>query len=138
MGTASGGASLARLAVYKACWAVPNANKINGNTCFDEDLLAAFDDAIADGVHVISISIGTAVPQPYLKDGIAIGALHAVKRDIVVAASAGNEGPGAETLSNPAPWVITVGASSLDRYFIGGLELGDGYKYEVRNTNLKS
>ncbi|CAH2046283.1 unnamed protein product [Thlaspi arvense] len=137
-GTASGGASLAHLAVYKACWAIPNADKNYGNTCFDEDLLAAFDDAIADGVHVISISIGTTVPQPYLKDGIAIGALHAVKRDIVVAASAGNEGPGAETLSNPAPWVITVGASSLDRYFIGRLELGDGYKYESDSlTTLK-
>ncbi|XP_010494681.1 PREDICTED: subtilisin-like protease SBT5.5 [Camelina sativa] len=138
MGTASGGASLARLAVYKACWAIPNAEKYVTNTCFDEDMLAAFDDAIADGVNVISISIGAVEPQTYLEDGIAIGALHAVKRDIVVAASAGNDGPAGETLSNPAPWIITVGASSLDRFFVGGLELGDGYKFESDSlTTLK-
>ncbi|AED95279.1 Subtilisin-like protease SBT5.5 [Arabidopsis thaliana] len=138
MGTASGGASLARLAVYKACWAVPNKEKYATNTCFDEDMLAAFDDAIADGVNVISISIGTVEPHTYLEDGIAIGALHAVKRDIVVAASAGNDGPARETLSNPAPWIITVGASSLDRFFVGRLELGDGYVFESDSlTTLK-
>ncbi|VYS69405.1 unnamed protein product [Arabidopsis thaliana] len=138
MGTASGGASLARLAVYKACWAVPNKEKYATNTCFDEDMLAAFDDAIADGINVISISIGAVEPHTYLEDGIAIGALHAVKRDIVVAASAGNDGPARETLSNPAPWIITVGASSLDRFFVGRLELGDGYIFESDSlTTLK-
>ncbi|CAA0407807.1 unnamed protein product [Arabidopsis thaliana] len=138
MGTTSGGASLARLAVYKACWAVPNTEKYATNTCFDEDMLAAFDDAIADGVNVISISIGAVESHTYLEDGIAIGALHAVKRDIVVAASAGNDGPARETLSNPAPWIITVGASSLDRFFVGRLELGDGYIFESDSlTTLK-
>lgn len=138
-GTASGGASLARLAVYKACWTIPNAEKYVTNTCFDEDMLAAFDDAIADGVHVISISIGAAQPQRYLEDGIAIGSLHAVKRNIVVAASAGNDGPDGETLSNQAPWIITVGASSLDRFFVGRLELGNGYKFEViYKPNIKT
>lgn len=137
MGTASGGASLARLAVYKACWAIPNTEKYATNTCFDEDMLAAFDDAIADGVNVISISIGAVEPHTYLEDGIAIGALHAVKRDIVVAASAGNDGPAGQTLSNPAPWIITVGASSLDRFFVGRLELGDGYIFEVINLTSK-
>ncbi|CAH8278174.1 unnamed protein product [Arabidopsis lyrata] len=138
MGTASGGASLARLAVYKACWAIPNTEKYATNTCFDEDMLAAFDDAIADGVNVISISIGAVEPHTYMEDGIAIGALHAVKRDIVVAASAGNDGPAGQTLSNPAPWIITVGASSLDRFFVGRLELGDGYIFESDSlTTLK-
>ncbi|XP_023633496.1 subtilisin-like protease SBT5.5 [Capsella rubella] len=137
-GTASGGASLARLAVYKACWTVPNAQKYVTNTCFDEDMLAAFDDAIADGVNVISISIGAVEPHTYSEDGIAIGSLHAVKRDIVVAASAGNDGPDGATLSNPAPWIITVGASSLDRYFVGRLELGDGFQFESDSlTTLK-
>jgi len=123
-GSASGGAPLARLAIYKACWAKPNAEKVEGNICLEEDMLAAIDDAIADGVHVISISIGTTEPFPFTQDGIAMGALHAVKRNIVVAASAGNSGPKPGTLSNLAPWIITVGASTLDRAFVGGLVLG--------------
>ncbi|KAM7505886.1 hypothetical protein LguiB_004790 [Lonicera macranthoides] len=129
-GTASGGAPLARLAVYKACWPIPGKGKEEGNTCLEEDLLAAIDDAIGDGVHVLSISIGTPKPVNYTDDGIAIGALHAVKKDIVVVCSAGNQGPGASTLSNTAPWTIIVGASSVDRAFVAPVLLGNGLKVE--------
>ncbi|CAH9105948.1 unnamed protein product [Cuscuta epithymum] len=128
-GTASGGAPLALLAMYKVCWAVPGHGKEEGNTCFDEDMLAAMDDAIRDGVDVISISIGMTRPTPYNQDSIAIGALHAIKRNIVVSCSAGNSGPSPATLSNTAPWIITVGASSLDRMFVAPLLLGNGKKF---------
>ncbi|GAV82229.1 Peptidase_S8 domain-containing protein/PA domain-containing protein [Cephalotus follicularis] len=128
-GTASGGAPLAHLAIYKACWAIPNTPKVNGNTCFDEDMLAAIDDAIRDGVHILSISVGSANPLPYTEDSIGIGALHAVKNNIVVACAAGNSGPTPSTLSNTAPWIITVGASSIDRMFFGPLLLGNGAEF---------
>lgn len=127
-GTASGGAPLARLAIYKVCWAVPGHGKEDGNTCFEEDMLAAIDDAVADGVDVLSISIGTKDPQPFNQDGIAIGALLAVKNNVVVACSAGNSGPFPSTLSNPAPWIITVAASSVDRIFSSPVVLGNGVK----------
>ncbi|CAA7014096.1 unnamed protein product [Microthlaspi erraticum] len=134
MGSASGGAPLARLAIYKACWIKPNAEKTDINACAEVDMLAAIDDAIADGVHVISISIGMTDPLvPFSKDGIAIGALHAMRRNIVVAASAGNYGPKPGTLSNTAPWIITVGASTLDRAFVGGLVLGNGYTLKTES-----
>ncbi|KAJ6979360.1 subtilisin-like protease SBT5.6 [Populus alba x Populus x berolinensis] len=129
-GTATGGAPLAHLAIYKVCWAIPNQEKAEGNTCFEEDMLAAIDDAIGDGVHVMSISIGTREPTPLKEDGIAIGAFHALKKNIVVACSAGNGGPAPSTLSNPSPWVITVGASGVDRAFFGPLVLGNGMKIE--------
>ncbi|KZV51067.1 subtilisin-like protease-like [Dorcoceras hygrometricum] len=125
-GTASGGAPLVRLAIYKVCWLVPNKIPAEGNTCLDDDILAAFDDAIADGVQVISASLGKTRAVPYYEDGLAIGALHAAKRDIVVSCSAGNNGPDMSTVSNVAPWVITVGASSIDRVFISPVVLGDG------------
>nr|GLL30306.1 subtilisin-like protease SBT5.6 [Ipomoea trifida] len=126
-GTASGGAPNVRLAIYKVCWPIPDQTLAEGNTCFADDTLAAFDDAISDGVHVISVSLG-AIPkgQYYTQNGIAIGALHAVKRNIVVAGSAGNDGPKASTVANVAPWVITVGASSTDRVFSSPLKLGNG------------
>ncbi|KAJ8483939.1 hypothetical protein OPV22_016424 [Ensete ventricosum] len=126
-GTATGGAPLARLAIYKVCWPIPGPNPNIENTCFDADMLAAFDDAIADGVHVISMSIGTTgEPPEYSKDSMAIGALHAAKRDIVVVCSAGNDGPGPATVTNLAPWMITVGASSVDRAFDSLVLLGNG------------
>ncbi|MCL7037016.1 hypothetical protein MKW94_003764, partial [Papaver nudicaule] len=125
-GTASGGAPLARLAIYKVCWPVPNQPKANGNTCSEADMLAAIDDAIGDGVDVLSISIGTTDPVAYSEDGIALGALHAIKRNIVVSCSAGNSGPGPATASNLAPWMITVAASSIDRVFSAPIVLGNG------------
>ncbi|RRT41249.1 hypothetical protein B296_00036801, partial [Ensete ventricosum] len=126
-GTAAGGAPLARLAIYKVCWPIPGPNPNIENTCFDADMLAAFDDAIGDGVHVLSVSIGASgVPPKYSNDGIAIGALHAAKHGIVVACSAGNDGPAPATVSNLAPWMITVGASSIDRAFDSLVLLGNG------------
>ncbi|KAG8389853.1 hypothetical protein BUALT_Bualt01G0022000 [Buddleja alternifolia] len=56
--------------------------------CSGSALLKAFDDAIADGVDVISLSIGEDIfklEEPYFAtDTIAIGAFHAVEREIVV------------------------------------------------------
>lgn len=116
--------------MYKVCWPIPS-DESAGYTCMDDDMLAAIDDAIADGVQVISVSIGTNTSQPYTGDGIAIGALHAVKRNIVVVCSAGNSGPAASTVTNVAPWIMTVGASSIDRVFSSPLVLGNGQVLEV-------
>ncbi|KAJ4780620.1 hypothetical protein LUZ62_064877 [Rhynchospora pubera] len=125
-GTVSGGAPLARLAVYKVCWPIPGPNPNIENTCFEADMLAAIDDAIGDGVDVLSISIGSiGDPPTFAKDGIAVGALHAAKREIVVVCSAGNSGPKPATVSNLVPWIITVGASSIDRAFTAEIKLGN-------------
>ncbi|KAG0488965.1 hypothetical protein HPP92_007776 [Vanilla planifolia] len=125
-GTAVGGAPLARLAVYKVCWPIPGPNPNIENTCFDADMLAAIDDAIGDGVDVLSISIGAnGVPRSYSADSIAIGTLHAAKRGIVSICSAGNSGPDASTVVNLEPWVITVAASSIDRAFDAPITLGN-------------
>ncbi|XAR66631.1 Tripeptidyl-peptidase II [Bertholletia excelsa] len=124
-GTASGGAPLVRLAIYKVCWPIPGQPKADGNFCMPDDILAAMDDAITDGVQVLSISIGANESIPYQNDEIALGALHAVKRNIVVVCSAGNQGPAPLTVRNGAPWIITVGASTIDRVFPSPLILGN-------------
>ncbi|XP_061356072.1 subtilisin-like protease SBT5.6 [Gastrolobium bilobum] len=132
-GTASGGAPLARLAIYKACWPIKGKSKDEGNVCMDIDLLKAIDDAIGDGVDVLSISIGFKMPLSYEEDVIAIGALHALKKNIVVVCSAGNSGPFPQSLSNPAPWIITVGASTVDRSFLAPIKLTNGTIIEGRS-----
>ncbi|KAL6578707.1 hypothetical protein OROMI_008923 [Orobanche minor] len=115
-GTATGGSPGARAAAYRVCW--PNG-------CFDADIMKGFDTAIGDGVDVLSVSLG-GPPQDYFDDGLAIASFHAVRKGIVVVASAGNSGPSAGTASNLAPWLITVGASTTDRIFTTNVVLKNG------------
>lgn len=118
-GLARGGAPLAHLAIYKACW---------GTGCSDADILKAFDKAINDGVDIISVSVGYDVPLfSYIdqRDSIAIGSFHAISKGITVVSSAGNEGPISQTVSNTAPWLITVGATTIDRAFRTAITLGN-------------
>lgn len=137
-GTASGGAPLARVSVYKVCWPIPGPNPNIENTCFEADMLAAIDDAVGDGVDVMSVSIGsTGKPLPFAEDGIAVGALHAAMRGVVLVCSGGNSGPKPATVSNLAPWMLTVAASSIDRAFISPIKLGNGMVIMVINTTLQ-
>ncbi|KAF9593856.1 hypothetical protein IFM89_025641 [Coptis chinensis] len=131
-GTASGGAPLARLAVYKVCWPLIDRikNKKAGTDCVQADILAAIDDAIGDGVDVLSISLGLDDPVNHTRDGIAIGALHAIKKNIVVSCSGGNSGPAGGSAENVAPWVISVAASTIDRIISSPVVLGNGIKIE--------
>ncbi|GKV45921.1 hypothetical protein SLEP1_g52946 [Rubroshorea leprosula] len=86
-GVAAGMAPKATLAAYKVCW---------NSGCYDSDILAAFDAAVADGVDIISLSVG------------------------------GNGGPGGLTVTNVAPWVTNVDAGTIDRDFPADVKLGNG------------
>lgn len=110
-GTARGGAPRARIAVYKALW---GRGAGTGNTA---TLLAAIDDAIHDGVDVLSLSL-VGVENTF-------GTLHAVQKGIAVVYAAGNSGPTSQTVRNTAPWVLTVAASQIDRSFPTTVTLGN-------------
>ncbi|MDQ3781622.1 MAG: S8 family serine peptidase, partial [Actinomycetota bacterium] len=117
----SGVAPRARLAVYKACWATGPGE----SACSTADLVAAIDQAVADGVDVISYSVGSA-SATFGVDELAF--LFASAAGIPVATAAGNSGPGPGTIAAPAtaPWVTSVGAATHDRTFQGNVTLGDG------------
>ncbi|KAK3445466.1 hypothetical protein EUGRSUZ_A01616 [Eucalyptus grandis] len=119
-GTARGGASSAHIAMYKVC---------SKNGCSDMDLLAGFDEAIADGVDLISVSIG-GPSTDFFSDPMAIGSFHAMKRGILTSCSGGNYGPTEYTIENVAPWIMTVAASSIDRKFQTEFKLGNGASYD--------
>ncbi|XP_014497261.2 subtilisin-like protease Glyma18g48580 [Vigna radiata var. radiata] len=122
-GTAKGGSPRARVAAYKACWSLTDAA-----SCFGADVLAAIDQAISDGVDIISVSVGgrtSLSAEEIFTDEVSIGAFHALVKNILVVASAGNDGPTPGTVINVAPWLFTIAASTLDRDFSSTLTFGN-------------
>lgn len=106
----SGVAPRANIIAYKAC---------PGDTCTGSALIASINQAVVDGVDVINYSIGSGPEDPWLAVGVAgtddaEAFLAAREAGIVVAVSAGNDGPLDGTVGNPsnAPWVMSVGAAT--------------------------
>ncbi|XP_057451743.1 subtilisin-like protease SBT4.3 [Lotus japonicus] len=125
-GTARGAVPSARIATYKVCYKLG---------CNDANVLAAFDDAIADGVDIISISLGGDKAVDLVKDPIAIGSFHAMERGILTVQSAGNSGPASGSICSVAPWLLTVAASTIDRQFIDKVVLENGMTLVGRSVN---
>lgn len=131
-GITRGGAPRARLAVYKACW-----GKDYVGQCSEADTLAAFDDALHDGVHVISASIGSTPPLPELfASSNAIGSFHAMQLGVSVVFSAGNDGPDPGLVSNVEPWALSVAASSVDRTFLTHIVMESNFSIMVILQNF--
>ncbi|KAM0906758.1 hypothetical protein ACQ4PT_016567 [Festuca glaucescens] len=88
------------------------------------DILAAIFAAVADGVQVLSLSIGGPAAD-YVADLMALGTLYAVNNGVTVVCSAGNSGPQPGSVSNLAPWMLTVAASTMDRDFPAHVTFGN-------------
>ncbi|KAL0408793.1 UNVERIFIED_CONTAM: Subtilisin-like protease SBT4.4 [Sesamum radiatum] len=118
-GTICASIAAARIAAYKACGAIG---------CESVDILSAFNDAIADGVDIISLSLGGGVLD--IKDDVvAVGALHAMQKGILTVNAGGNSGHGRGRKSRTAsvaPWLFSVAASTTDRRIVTKVALGNG------------
>lgn len=119
-GTAVGMAPDAHIAMYKVCSLTVG--------CSESAILAGMDTAVDDGVDVLSLSLG-GPSGPFFEDPIALGAFGAIQKGIFVSCSAANSGPAYSSLSNEAPWILTVGASSIDRTIMATAKLGNGKEY---------
>jgi subtilisin family serine protease len=122
LGRISGMAPRARVAVYKSCWGISPEGG-----CANSDNVAAIDQAVADGVDVINYSISGTLTN--FRDPVEIAFLFAADAGVFVAASAGNDGPGASTVAHPSPWITTVAASTHDRAYTATVTLGNGTTY---------
>ncbi|XP_020166927.1 subtilisin-like protease 4 [Aegilops tauschii subsp. strangulata] len=126
-GAASGMAPRAHLAFYEVCLA---------DTCSATEVLSVTEKgAFQDGVDVISMSIGDDTQKPFYKDLIAVGSFSAVLSGVFVSTSAGNAGPLERTVTNCAPWLLTVAASTMGRRMVSRVELGNGVVMEGENLN---
>jgi hypothetical protein len=128
--TASTAAGNRRDAVYKSTTVrisgvAPHANVIAYDVCYttistgqgscpNTSSVAAVDQAVADGVvDVINFSIGGGA-QPW-SDAVSLAFLNAVDAGIYVATSAGNSGPGPNTMGHHEPWTGSTAAATHTR-----------------------
>ncbi|MDH5821614.1 S8 family serine peptidase [Luteimonas sp. RD2P54] len=107
----SGVAPRANIVAFDICY----TNTATGQgLCPNVSAVAAVDQAIADGlVDVINYSIGGG-SQPW-SEAVSLAFLGAVDAGIYVATSAGNSGPGPNTMGHLEPWVSSTAASQHGR-----------------------
>lgn len=112
-GMLSGAAPGAQLGIYKIG---PTAN---GGFWTSDALVLALDDAIADGMDVINMSIGFGFGAPLGASPITSAIERAEKAGIIVIGAAGNSGPDANTIGSVSTTaaMLQVGAVSNDRIF---------------------
>jgi subtilisin family serine protease len=104
----SGVAPRANIIVYDVCV----------TDCPESASLAAIDQAVADGVDVISFSIGGPALDPWT-DPTSLAFLAAREAGIFVSVAAGNSGPAQGSVTSPAnaPWVTAAGDATHNRRF---------------------
>jgi subtilisin family serine protease len=122
LGSINGMAPRARIASYKALWSTRDASTASG---FTSDLVAAIDQAVADGVDVINYSISGTTSN--FLDPAQVAFLFAADAGVFVAAAAGNSGT-TSGVNHPGPWLTTVAAGTHNRSGEGSVTV-DGTLY---------
>jgi subtilisin family serine protease len=119
-GQISGVAPHANIIAYQICRPGNRGDTYSG--CPGAAIIAALDDAVADGVDVINYSISGG-GDPW-RSSSELGFLAAQEAGIFAAVSAGNDGPNARTTDKNAPWYTVVGASTHGRTVAFDKEIG--------------
>jgi subtilisin family serine protease len=135
LGSRSGMAPHARVAMYKICWSYNNPGSTGGgvaNGCYNSDSLAAIEAAVADGVDVLNYSISGGTSP---RDPVEQAFRHAVEAGVFVAAAAGNFGPD-NSVNHVSPWMTTVAAATHDRARKATLTLGNGKQYQGASLSV--
>ncbi|XP_011047561.1 PREDICTED: subtilisin-like protease [Populus euphratica] len=122
-GYASGMAPGARIAVYKALYTFGG---------YMSDVVAAVDQAVEDGVDILSLSIGPSSvpsgPSAFL-NVLEMELLFATKAGVFVVQAAGNGGPSPSSILSFSPWITSVAASIIDRKYKNSIILGNGRSF---------
>jgi len=114
MGWVSGVAPRAWIGNYKV-FGTPGFN----SSTTEAALLKAIDDAIADEMDILNLSLGSDIAER-IEDDILVQAVeNAARAGVLVVVAAGNNGPDWTTISSPAtaPSALSVGASTNSRTF---------------------
>jgi subtilisin family serine protease len=107
----SGVAPHANIIAYDVCGFISNGS-VSGS-CPGAALLAAIEQATRDQVDVINYSISGG-DDPW-GDDVELAFLAARAAGVIVASSAGNNGPDASTVNHVSPWLLSVAATTHNR-----------------------
>ncbi|KAL5748377.1 hypothetical protein ACOSP7_025414 [Xanthoceras sorbifolium] len=122
-GYASGMAPGARIAVYKAVYTFGG---------YMSDVVAAVDQAVEDGVDIISLSVGPSAvpsgPSAFL-NLLEMELLFATRAGVLVIQAAGNGGPSSSSILSFSPWITSIAASVTDRKYNNTIKLGNGQSF---------
>jgi subtilisin family serine protease len=117
----SGVAPHANIVAYQIC--NPGNSGDTYSACPGAAIIAALEDAVADGVDVINYSISGG-GDPWVSSSEQ-AFLSAQEAGIFASVSAGNDGPDAFTTEKSAPWYTVVGASTHGREVVFEKEIGE-------------
>jgi hypothetical protein len=116
----------------------PRANVISYRVCapgcFSTAMVAAVNQAVADGIHVLNFSISG--PDNPWNNPVDQAFLEAFAAGMFISASAGNSGPGAGTVAKTAPWNATVAATNNYRLIAQRLDVISPDPVPPELTNL--
>ncbi|HYK88717.1 MAG TPA: S8 family serine peptidase [Acidobacteriota bacterium] len=120
LATISGMAPGAFLGNYKV-FGTPGVNDSTTTAA----VLAAINDAVTDGMNVLNLSLGSLDYVPPSEDPEVVALENTIRSGVVVAMSAGNDGPATHTINTPgaAPDVIAVGSVTNSRIFAAQLHV---------------
>lgn len=102
-------------------------------------ILKAIDDAVADGMDIINLSLGDDLAPRLEEDPLVDAVEKATKAGVLVVCAAGNNGPDFGTISSPATArsAIAVGATRNDRTFGASVDVsGSGAVLALRSSGI--
>ena len=117
--TVSGVAPFAYLMAYKGLWLTDDGQNATGET---SGLIAAINDAVADGADVINNSWGSSARTgDPSSDAANVAGVNATNAGVVVVWAAGNDGPSPNTIQDEGAdsRLLSVAATSTGRAFVG-------------------
>ncbi|MEO8662151.1 MAG: S8 family serine peptidase [Bryobacteraceae bacterium] len=94
----------------------------------DNLIIQALTDAVADGMDIVNLSLGSDLADPVDVDPLEIAVQNAVAQGMVVTISAGNDGPDPNTVGTPALAPASIAAAALvnGHYFSSQVTRSDG------------
>jgi hypothetical protein len=122
LATISGVAPKAWLGSYKV-FGSPGVN----DGASEAAILKAIDDAVADGMDVINLSLGSDLVTRLEDDALVQAVERASALGVLVVVAAGNNGPDPGTIGSPAtaPSAVSVGSTVSDRVFAAAALIGN-------------
>ncbi len=98
-----------------------------GSNCWGDDIAAGIRQAVSTGAQIVSMSLGSDVPDSMIRQAV----VEAAAAGVLVVAAAGNDGPASGSIDYPSAFADVVAVGALD----SGLEVADWSSRGINDNN---